>query len=330
MTRLTKPAQVLLTESAGYSELALQEYRRAGEVVREDTAEATALDPDRVGVAVVRLGQFIDRAFLGRFPNLRFVVSPTTGLNHIDLESCRAREIEVISLKGEAAFLDSITATSELAVGLMLGLLRRIPEAHQHTTVDLGWNRDIFCARMVSRMTVGLIGLGRLGRQMARMCNGLGMTVIACDPEVKDDVFVLAGATRVALHELAARSDIVSLHADYRRENDAMINADFLASCRPGTLLVNTARGELCDEAALAAALDSGRLGGLATDVLRDEQSGRELAKHPFVKRARQGMNVIVTPHLGGCCADAMRETEVFTAHKLLNRLDLSVESHAT
>lgn len=331
MTRLTKPAQVLITESAGYSELALQEYRRAGQVVRQDTTdEAAALRPEDVGVLVVRLGQFIDAAFLARFPRLRFVVSPTTGLNHIDLEACRARDIEVISLKGETAFLDSITATSELALGLMLALLRHIPAAHQHTTVGLGWNRDLFCARMLSRMTVGLVGLGRLGRQMARMCNGLGMTVVACDPEVKDDVFVLADTTRASLHELAKKSDIVSLHADYRRENDGMINADFLASCRPGTLLVNTARGELCDEAALAAALDSGRLGGLATDVLRDEQSGAVLEEHPFVQRARRGMNVVITPHLGGCCADAMRETEEFTARKLLSRLDLSVESHAT
>lgn len=324
MTRLTEPAQVLVTESAGYSVLALQQYRLAGEVVREDTAEAVNLRPEAVGVVVVRLGQFIDAAFLDRFPNLRFVVSPTTGLNHIDLGGCGKRDIEVISLKGETAFLDSITGTSELALGLMLALLRRIPEAQQHTTVDQGWNRDLFCARMLSRMTVGLVGLGRLGKQMAKMCHGLGMKVLACDPHLGNGDFVIAEAKRVSLLELAEQSDVVSLHADYRPENDGMIDSKFIAACRPGTLLVNTARGELCDETALAGALDTGHLGGLATDVLRNEQSGRELAKHPFVKRARQGMNVIVTPHIGGCCADAMRETEEFAARKLLGKLDLA------
>lgn len=323
MTRLTEPAQVLVTESAGYSVLALQEYRRAGEVVREDTDEAAALRPETVGVAVVRLGQFIGTTFLDRFPSLRFVVSPTTGLNHIDLDACSTRGIEVISLKGETAFLDSITGTSELALGLMLALLRHIPASHQHTTGEFGWDRDLFCARMLSRMTVGIIGLGRLGRQMAKMCHGLGMKVLACDPHLGNADFVIAEAKRVSLLELAAQSDVVSLHADYRKENDGMIDAKFIAACRPGTLLVNTARGELCDETALAGALDTGHLGGLATDVLRNEQSGRELAKHPFVKRARQGMNVIVTPHIGGCCADAMRETEEFTARKLLSRLEL-------
>lgn len=319
MTRPTEPSQVLVTESAGYSVLALQEYRRAGEVVRGDVAaEAPALRPQDVAVLVVRLGQHIDGAFLGRFPSLRFVVSPTTGLNHIDLDACRSRGIQVISLKGETAFLDSITATSELALGLMLALLRRIPAAHHHATADLGWDRDLFCARMLSRMTLGIIGLGRLGRQMARMCHGVGMTIIACDPYVDAAAFAAAHAQRVSLEELATRSDVISLHMDYRRENDGMISAGFLALVRPGALLVNTARGELCDENALAAALDAGRLGGLATDVLRDEQSGAVLADHPFVQRARRGLNVIITPHLGGCCADAMRETEEFAARKLL------------
>lgn len=322
MTRLTESAQVLITESAGYSPLALQEYCRAGEVIRQDTDEAAALRPDDVAVIVVRLGQFIDSDFLARFPNLSFIVSPTTGLNHIHLETCRARGIEVVSLKGETAFLDSITATSELALGLMLAVLRRIPAAHEHATVELGWNRDLFCARMLSRMTVGLIGLGRLGRQMARMCQGLGMQVIACDPYVNDAAFATANTRRVALSELAAQSDIISLHADYRPENDGVIGAHFLAQCRPGALLINTARGELCDEKALAAALDSGHLGGVATDVLRDEQSGAILEQHPLVQRARQGLNVIITPHLGGCCADAMRETEEFVARKLLARLE--------
>ncbi|MGV3663724.1 MAG: NAD(P)-dependent oxidoreductase [Prosthecobacter sp.] len=325
MTRLTEPCQVLVTESAGYSVLALQEYRRAGEVVLGDRPEAeSTLRPQEVGVVVVRLGQFIDAAFLDRFPNLRFVVSPTTGLNHIDLDACGTRGIEIISLKGETAFLDSITGTSELALGLMLALLRRIPAAHQHSTVDLGWDRDLFCARMLSRMTVGIIGLGRLGRQMAKMCHGLGMNVLACDPHLGNADFVIAEAKRVSLLELAAQSDVVSLHADYRKENDGMIDGRFLAACRPGTLLVNTARGELCDETALAGALDTGHLGGLATDVLRDEQSGAVLAEHPLVQRARRGMNVIITPHIGGCCADAMRETEEFAARKLLSQIDLS------
>lgn len=314
--------QVFLTEPEGHCEQALEHYRRVGEVIRGGTPEEGRLRAEDVTVLVIRLGHFIDSTFLGRFPRLRFIVSPTTGLNHIDLAACAAIGIEIISLKGETAFLDSVTATSELALGLMLALLRRIPAAHQSVTTDLVWNRDLFCSRMLSRMTVGLVGLGRLGRQMARMCHGLGMRIIACDPHVADDVFATAGAERVTLEDLATRSDVVSLHVDYRLENDGMIDAAFLSHCRPSTLLINTARGELCDEEALTAALDSGRLGGLATDVLRNEQSGAVLAEHPFVTRARQGMNILITPHLGGCCADAMRETEEFAARKLLTRLE--------
>ena len=148
--------------------------------------------------------------------------------------------------------------------------------------------------------------MGRLGRQMARMCQGHQNARAGLRSASDDAVFTTAAVQRVSLHELASQSDVITIHADYRPENDGMIGANFLAFCRPGTLLVNTARGELCDEHALAAALDSGTLGGLAADVLRDEQSGVALAEHPFVRRARQGMNVILTPHLGGCCADAM------------------------
>jgi D-3-phosphoglycerate dehydrogenase len=322
---MTQPEvdQIFLTEPEAYSELALQEYRRVGEIIRAGTSEESLLCTNNVIVLVVRLAHHIDGAFMDRFPRLQYIVSPTTGLNHIDGEACRARGIEIVSLRGEAAFLDAISATSELALGLMLALLRRIPAAHESVAVQLEWDRDRFCARMLSRMTVGIIGLGRLGRQMARMCNGIGARVLACDPHLDDSVFTNAGAQRGTLRELAAQSDVITLHADYRPENDSMVGAEFLASCRRGALLINTARGELCDEHAVAAALDSGGLGGLATDVLRDERCGADLAGHPFVERARRGMNVILTPHLGGCCADAMRETEEFAARKLLARLGL-------
>ena len=311
--------QVFLTEPEGHCEAALEEYRRIGEVIRAGTPEERRLIEGSVAVTVIRLGHLIGKPFIDRFPRLRFIVSPTTGLNHIDQKACAERGIEVVSLKGEAVFLDSVTATSELALGLMLALFRRIPSAHRSVTMDLVWNRDVFCSRMLSRATLGIIGLGRLGRQMARMCRGLGMRVIACDPYLNHDAFTTAEADRVTLEELASQSDVISLHADYRRENDGMIDAKFLSHCRPGTMLINTARGELCDEDALAAALDSGTLGGLAADVLRDEGTETFLDKHPLVTRARQGMNVLMTPHLGGCCADAMRETERFVAGKLLS-----------
>jgi D-3-phosphoglycerate dehydrogenase len=312
----------LLTEPEGYSEAALQLYSRAGCTIRAGTPEYEGLSPKDVTTIVIRLGRYIDGTYLSQFPRLRFIVSPTTGLNHIDHAACSARGIEIISLKGETAFLDSITATSELALGLMMALVRHIPAAHHSVTADMLWNRDLFCARMLSRMTVGVIGFGRLGRQMARICSGTGMRVIACDPYVHNDVFTAAGVSRTSLEELAENSDVISIHVDYRPENDGMIDAAFLSHCRPGTLMINTARGELCDEEAVAAALDSGTLGGLATDVLRDEQSRAALAEHPFVVRARKGMNILITPHLGGCCTDAMRETEEFAARKLLDRLE--------
>lgn len=268
----------------------------------------------------VKLRWPVNRALLARFPDLRWIVSPTTGLTHIDLAACRARGVEVLSLRGETAFLRGIGATAELTWALILAAERNLPDAL--ASVRRGsWDRDPFAGGEVRGKTLGVIGLGRLGTMVARTALAFGMRVLYADPRRGAR---LAGARRVALRRLLAESDIVTLHADARPENEGMLGRAEFAAMKRRPLFVNTARGELVDEGALLAALKSGRVRGAALDVLRGEYRNSErerrawLARHPLAAYARRGGNLLLTPHIGGLTRESAARAEDFAAAKLL------------
>jgi D-3-phosphoglycerate dehydrogenase len=307
---------VLILEPANYSSKALATYEKAGKVFKNGDAASA-----EITTLVIRLGQHISSDFLNGFPKLRWIVSPTTGLVHVDLEACRRRGIDVLSLKTEQEFLDRITSTSELTLGLMLALLRRIPEASRAVVEDGEWNRDHFKSRQCSSLTLGLIGFGRIGRHMARFAKALGMRTLIHDPFVSDDVWKKYSEHPASLEGTLAGAHILSIHADDRKANWGMVNAEFLAKMKTGALLINTARGELLDEEAVVAALKSKKLGGVAVDVLAGEHVGDHLGKSPLAQAARDGLNIIITPHIGGCSSDAMELTEEHMAARWLERV---------
>ena len=305
----------LILESQNIHEEALAVYRRLGDV--EFFQPESGRDHSLATVLVVRLGYRLDEPFLQRFPHLRLLVSPTTGLNHVDLEACRARGITVLSLKGETEFLQSITATADLAFALLLALVRRI-HAGVHSVVRDGlWDRDRFRGRELQSMVLGLVGFGRLGRIMARYASAFGMRVLACDPFIDPRVFPDHAVTPCDLESLFRQSDAVSLHADYRQENEKMITRAHFCLLPFGSYFINTARGELVDETALLEALETGRLAGAAVDVLDHELEGGPLLDRPLVRYARSHDHVLITPHLGGCTFESMHKTELFMARRV-------------
>lgn len=244
--------------------------------------------------------------------NIRFIVSPTTGLNHIDLDHTARQGISIISLKGETAFLNQITATAELSWGLLLSLLRRIPQAHNSVMAG-GWDRDHFKSRELQGATLGIIGLGRLGRKMARYAKAFEMKVLAGD--IKD--VEAEGVEICDVDTLLSQADIVSLHADSRPENRHMINADSFSIMKNDALFINTARGDLVDEAALLEALQSGKLAGAALDVLQQEYEASDSAA-ALIKWAKAHENLIITPHIGGVTYESQYKTTHFVVDKLL------------
>lgn len=265
-----------------------------------------------------RLAHRLDGAFLDRAPLLVAVASATTGLNHIDLDACIARDISVISLKGETTFLSGITATAELTLSLILEALRRTGRAHRAVVDEGSWERDRFRGLQLRGLTLGIVGLGRLGTMVAGYAHAFHMNVLFCDPRPDKVLAPPCFAGRVSFKELLAASDIVTLHANYTHDNRAFFDDRAFACMNSAATFVNTARGELVDEEALLRALRTGAIAGAALDVLDAETERTPLGLgHPLIAYARAGGNLVITPHIGGACNDAMVSSERFVARKL-------------
>jgi D-3-phosphoglycerate dehydrogenase len=267
----------------------------------------------------VRLGLAVDAAVLEAAPTLKWVVTPTTGLDHVDLGEAERRGVEVISLRGETAFLETISSTAEHTWALLLALCRRLPAAHGDV-IHGHWRREPFLARELSGRTLGVVGCGRLGRMVAGFGLAFAMKVLVHDHNPENLARAPAGVEPVGLDQLLDTSDVVSLHLPLNESTRGFLSAERLARMRPGALLLNTARGELVDEAALLDALRSGRLAGAALDVLSGDSrwNGRVPDGHPLVAYARESAqyNLVLSPHVGGYGRTALSSTRRFVAQK--------------
>ena len=215
-------------------------------------------DPDQdspdvlsqVDVLFAPLGYQVDASKMKRCPRLKVIVSNTTGVPHIDMDVAAERGIAVCALHDDADFLDSITPTAEHAIGLMLAAWRRIPAAHAAAS-EGAWERWPWGApALFSRLRLGLVGYGRLGRKVGEIGRAMDMQVAFFDPKVSGSMADLTA--------LAARSDILSLHAVATEETRGIVNRDILAALPKGAMVVNTARGELLDTDALLDLLEEG------------------------------------------------------------------------
>jgi len=273
----------------------------------QDTPEILA----RIEVLFAPLGFMVDRAKIDACPRLRGVVSNTTGHPHIDVQYARAKGIFVACLKFAPDVLRRITATAELTWGMIIALTRNLLPAH-HAALSGLWDRWPFGApAMLSSMSLGVVGHGRLGSMVAGYGKAFGMAVRYYDPYVPRSE---KGADRVAtLEELVSECDIVSIHVPHQKDTEGMISRAVFAQFKRGSYLVNTARGELLDWSALLDALNSGQLAGAALDVFEGEYSAgfaETFRDHPVLRYARTHENLILTPHIGGSTIDAWRLTE--------------------
>jgi D-3-phosphoglycerate dehydrogenase len=268
-------------------------------------------------ILIVRLNHRIDATVMNVASRLKVIVTASTGLNHIDIDEAEKRGIAVVSLKGERKFLDNIHATAEHTWGLLLALIRKLPQAHEHV-LSGGWERDRFKGVELHGRTLGVIGLGRLGIKVSGYGVAFGMSVIGCDNN-KPETLPL-GVELASFDEVLRKSDVISIHVNYTSKNHAMIGRSELLKMKKASLLINTSRGELIDETALVSCLENGHLGGAALDVLCGENTVWENSSD-ILNYARNKENLILTPHIGGCTYDSMEKTEIFVAKKLLTYL---------
>lgn len=224
-------------------------------------------------------------------PNLKLICVAFTGVDHVDQEACKARGIVVHNAAGYA-----VHAVSELAIGMMISLLRRIIPADAKTRAG-GTNEHLDGHELFGK-TLGVVGCGHIGLQVARLANAFGCHVLGFDPHV----FKVDGVTieQVELDGLLSRSDIVTLHLPLIPETRGFIGRAQLAKLKPSAILINTARGPIVEQAALIEALTQNRLAGAGLDVFDLEPP--LLANHPILTAP----NTVLTPHIGFETAEAM------------------------
>lgn len=306
--------RILNVESENYSPAALEILQSYGEVRLEQLDRQRLITAIKdADVLIVRLANQIDEEIFDSAPSLKVVVSATTGLDHIDMDAAKRHGVAVLSLRGEVDFLRSIPATAELTWALLLALTRNVPSAFNSVLAG-EWQRDRFKGHDLSGRRLGILGLGRIGSIVARYGLAFGMTISAYDPAPLQWVEGVERA--VSMEDLFGHSNVLSIHVPLNPSTVHLVGEPQLNLLPAGAYLINTARGDVLDEAALLSTLERGTLAGAALDVLSDERS-----IHPgnsaLIQYARTHTNLILTPHIGGATFESMAATEVFMANKL-------------
>lgn len=317
-----KKLKILIAEPDGYSPKAVLIYRKLGEVVTKKLKpkEFEKLLP-QIDILVVRLGVPVNKELLNRAINLKVIATNTTGLNHVDLEECAKRKIKVISLRGHTSFLIKIHSTPELTWGLILALIRKIPWAFEHVR-DGGWNRNEFAGHEICGKTLGIIGLGRIGKVMAEYGKVFGLNVVAVDPYVNNQEMKSLGVKKTSLENLFKNADIISFHVLHVPELNKIIKVEHFRIMKPSAVFINTARGELVDELGLLEALREKWIAGAALDVMdAEDPKGKHLNNNPLINYAKRHTNLLIVPHIGGATIEAWQATEEYLAGLVLEYL---------
>lgn len=275
----------------------------------------TGLSPDALGKMVgefdgliIRSGVKVTREALASPGKLRVIARAGVGVDNVDVPAATAAGVLVMNTPDA-----NTVSTAEHAIAMILAAMRGIAGAHSHV-IEGKWERKQFMGRQVAGKTLGIVGLGRVGCAVARRALGLDMTVVAFDPLLSAES-AMDGRVRLVrkLEDLLPLVDVLTLHASMSAESKKMIGKPQLERMKPGAVLVNCARGALLDEAAVAEALNAGRLGGAAIDVFSTEPP----AGNPLLT----AKNVVLTPHLGASTEEAQTAVSTEAVESILDYL---------
>ena len=268
---------------------------RAPEQLAHDIADADAL--------VVRSATKVTPAIINAAPSLRVIARAGTGVDNVDVPAASAKGIVVMNAPGANS-----VSVAELAMGFVLALARHVPAAD--STMKQGkWEKKKFLGEEVRDKVLGLVGLGRIGQEVARRAAAFGMRIIAHDPFISEQIAADLDVELMSLDAVFERADYVSLHMPSTPQTRRMVNAERLARAKKGIRIINTARGDLIDERALADALESGQVAGAGLDVFDTE---------PTVDHHLQKMpQVVATPHIAASTREGQELVGVETATAL-------------
>lgn len=290
-----------------------------------DTSAQAVLDSctvdDRTGISADELAQIVadydalivrgrtkvTAPLLEAATRLKVVGRAGVGVDNIDLAAAKSRGVTVVN-----APVSTTLAVAELTFGLLLALTREIPRADSAMKQGQWLKKELEGAELHGK-TLGILGMGRIGAEVARRARAFGMEVLGYDPLLTPEEIRGRVAEPVDRDELLARSDFISLHLPLTPETRGLLDADQFAKMKDGVRIVCAARGGIIDETALLSALESGKIAGAALDVFESEPPGAtELVKHP---------KVIATPHVGAQTAEAQSRAAEDIAHEVLNAL---------
>ena len=305
--------KIVLLESLGVPETLLNECARPF-VEAGHTFEAYPKDTDPK--VQLRRAADADVVMLANMPltgevisgckNLKFIDVAFTGVDHVDLAAAKAKNVVVSNAAGY-----STQAVAELSLCMMLSLLRNVPQVGERCRA--GGTKDGLVGSELRGKTVGIVGAGAIGRRVAALCKAFGCTVLAFSRSAVSDPSI---DRQVSLPELLAQSDIVSLHCPLTEETRGMIGKEQLEQMKDSAILINTARGDVADQEALACALREGQIAGAACDVFDKEPPLP--ADHPLLHTP----NTIVTPHIAFASVESMEQRAEIVFENLYSWLD--------
>jgi len=297
--------RVLVREPIASSGLDLLKARF--EVVEDGESDLASII-DGFDALIVRSGTTVDASLIEHAASLKVIGRAGVGVDNVDVDAATRRGIVVAN-----AAESTVDSAAEHAIALLFALARNVPQAHAALTAGI-WDRERFTGIELAGKTLGVLGLGRIGREVGRRALGLGMRVVAYDPFVAADRFRELGIEPAAsLDDVYAQADVVTLHLPLNDDTRGLLDADAFARMKEGVRIVNAARGGLIDEDALAAAIDSGRVAGAALDVFVTEPYTGPLLGRP---------QVVVTPHLAGSTTEAQDRAGVVIAEQVAAALD--------
>lgn len=308
---MSKPI-LYIAELADFSKDVISRLKERFEILNPASTTDIKRILEQVDVFWFRLAHQINGEVLTHHSRCKYLVTPVTGIDHIDEKLCRELGVNILSLRGEYEFLNKVRATAELTLALTLSLLRHITDAVEHTRNKL-WQRDQFRGRELFEKKVGIVGYGRLGNICGNYFHAMGCKVAYFDTETKEHETWAHKCD--SLEALLSYSDVVTIHVPFNESTRGMFNSSSIAQMKDASILINTSRGGIIEEEALLYALQSGKLSGAALDVLEGEPNIKESR---LIAYSLENRNLIITPHIGGNTYESFEKTEHFMAEKLI------------
>ncbi len=315
--------KILLLESENYPLSAISKLEQFFDVVIKEFNNQSQFDiylkSNSFFAIFTKLGLYIGEQQISTQSELKYIVTATTGLNHIDLKYSSETNIKIISLKGEFGFLRNIKSTAEHTWMLILAISRNLYPAISDVKINSRWNRRLYLADELNEKTIGIIGYGRLGKIIAEYAQIFGMNILAYDND--DTTFSNTDVLyKTSLNYLLTNADYIVLLISWNEKNMKFFNSEMFNVLKKGAYFINTSRGELVDEKALLDSLKSNKLSGAAIDVLDGDSSwGSEShITNDLLKYSSTHHNLLITPHMGGYGRTSIYKTREFIINLFL------------